>query len=482
MSRADRHSGASHGDAEASSRRSTPLRAPGPTLDRLAILDDQGRRRKIHPADVDGRWARLKPIARWLLIAVIVVLPWLEVGGHPAVLFDLPARRYYLFGAVFGTGDLPFLFFVFMAGAWGLVIVTALFGRVWCGWACPQTVTLEAIFRRIERLIEGNGHLRLAFDLAPWTTSKVLKKLLKWTLFLLCSFVIAHVWLSYFVSLPRVVTMVLDDPQENWTAFVVAAGATAITFFNFAWFREQTCLIICPYGRLQSALQDKDSVVIGYDAKRGEPRGAVKEHTGGDCVDCRRCVQVCPTGIDIRNGLQMECIGCAGCADACDDVMAKMGRPLGLVRYDSERGLRGEPRRILRPRIVAYGAAGVALVVVAVTFALLRQPIVARVVRLPGPLFVLVDEGATVQNTVLLHVQNRSSDVVVVDAVAAGAVDVDVVLPMGSRSLGPQERVDLPLIVRLPRGQVGQQKVRLVVGDDRGHHADVDVLLFGPAP
>ncbi|MDP2341857.1 MAG: cytochrome c oxidase accessory protein CcoG [Deltaproteobacteria bacterium] len=454
------------------------MRPPAPTLDRLAILDDEGRRRKIHPADVDGKWARRKPLVRWLLIAVIIVLPWLEVGGHPAVLFDLPARRYYLFGSVFGTGDLPFLFFVFMAGAWGLVVVTALFGRVWCGWACPQTVTLEGIFRRIERAIEGSGHQRLAFDLAPWTAAKLFKKLLKWTLFLLCSFVIAHVWLSYFVSLPRVVTMVLDDPHENWTAFLIAAFATGITWFNFAWFREQTCLIICPYGRLQSALQDKDSIVVGYDTARGEPRGAVKEHSGGDCVDCRRCVQVCPTGIDIRNGLQMECIGCAGCADACDDVMAKLHRPLGLIRYESERAMGGAPRRILRPRIAAYAVAGLALAAAAIAFAVARAPLLVRVVRVPGPLFVIVDGGATVQNTVLLHVENRSSE----DIVVSAAGDVDITLPMGSRALGPQERADLPLIVRVPRHRAAGQKAHVVVKDDRGHAVDVAVTLFGPAP
>ena len=461
-------------------RAPAPRRAP--TLDRLAIIDDEGRRQKIQPADVEGRWQRKKPLVRWIFIAIFVVLPWLDVGGHPAVLFDLPTRRAYLFGSIFGTSDLPFLFFLLMAGSWVLVVVTALFGRVWCGWACPQTVTLEAVFRRIERIIEGNGHHRLAFDLAPWTAGKVAKKTLKWGLWLVCSFIIAHVFLSYFVSLPRVVTMVLDDPTSNWAAFLVAAVVTGVTYFNFAWFREQVCLIICPYGRLQSALQDKDSIVVGYDVARGEPRGAIKEHTGGDCVDCRRCVQVCPTGIDIRNGLQMECIGCAACIDACDDVMAKLHRPLGLVRYDSERGLSGAPRRVLRGRIAAYAVSGVVLAVVGVAFALSHDALLVRAVRVPGPLFVLVDDGATVQNTLLLHIENRSSDDVVVTA-SVDAPAVDAVLPMGARAIATHERVDVPLILRVPRaGFRPHQQVHVVIGDGQGHAASVDVVLQGPAP
>ena len=461
-------------------------RRAGPGLDRLAIIDDEGRRQKIQPADAHGRFERGKTPVRWFFIAVFMLLPWIDVGGHPAVLFDLPARRLHLFGFLLGTGDLPLLFFVLISGAWVLVVVTALVGRVWCGWACPQTVTLEAVFRRIERVIEGSGHQRLAFDLAPWTAAKLGKKALKWSLWLVCSFVVAHVLLSYFVSLPAVVTMVLDDPREHWSAFVVAGVVTGLTYGNFAWFREQVCLIVCPYGRLQSALQDSDSIVVGYDARRGEPRGALKEQTGGDCVDCRRCVQVCPTGIDIRNGLQMECIGCAACIDACDDVMSKLHRPLGLVRYDSEASLAGGPRRLLRPRIVAYASIGLALAIVATTFALTRDTLVVRAVRLPGPLFALVDDGATVQNTVLVHVENRSSDELVVSGALQQLPDgVQAIWPMVSRTLGPQERGDLPLIVRAPRATVVEgREVRVVVVGVAGavrHQAVINVRLFGPA-
>jgi len=455
----------------------------GPSLDRLAILDEHGGRKKVQPADVDGRFERLKPFVRWFFIAIFIVLPWIEVGGGPAVLFDLPARRFHLFGLVLGTGDLPFLFFLLIAVAWILVVTTALFGRVWCGWACPQTVTLEAVFRRVERVIEGTGHQRLAFDLAPWTAKKAAKKALKWAVWAAASFIIAHVFLSYFVSLPRVAHMVLDDPRENWAAFLISTVVTVITYANFAWFREQVCLIICPYGRLQSALHDNHSLVIGYDLGRGEPRGKKSEGRSGDCVDCGRCVQVCPTGIDIRNGLQMECIGCAACVDACDAVMLKIGKPVGLVRYDSSSGLAGEKRRLFRPRIAAYLVVGAVLFGAFAVFVATRTPFVVRVMRTAAP-FTIIEDGARVQNVVMVHVENRSSDPIVVKVGAAAASSVfEITSPMASLSLDSQERADLPLLIRAPRDKpTAGMLVPLVVTDEAGRRVAASVAFLAPPP
>lgn len=431
-------------------------RPAAPTLDRLAIIDDDGRRQKLQPADSDGWIARLKPWVRWILIGIFVALPWIDVGGHPAVLLDLPARRFHLFGLTLGQGDIFWLFFMAMAVGWALIVSTSLWGRVWCGWACPQTVYLEAIFRRIERLIEGTGAKRMALDLGPWTTTKLLKKLLKWTLWLLASFITAHIFLSYFFSIPAVVTMVLDAPAEHWGVFLVAAFATGITYFNFAWFREQTCLIVCPYGRLQSAMHDGDSITVGYDKKRGEPRGKplsiVDGVPAGDCVDCRRCVQVCPTGIDIRNGLQMECIACGACIDACDDVMRKLHRPEGLVRYDSERGFAGEAKPAgLRGRIVAYVGVGVVGAVIAVAFAVTSSPLVVRVTRPAGEPFLVVvgDDGARrVQNTLLVHVENRATAPATVRLVVPVIDGIETITPIATVHLQAQERADLPVLVR----------------------------------
>ena len=468
-------------------------RPNAPTLDRLAILDDEGRRQKLQPADSDGRIQRLKPFVRWGLIGFFVSLPWIDVGGHPAVQFDLPTRHLHLFGHVFGTGDLPFLFFLLMSIAWALVFSTALQGRVWCGWACPQTVYLEGVYRRIERLIEGNGAARMAFDLAPWTLQKMAKKLLKWSLWFVSSFLIAHIFLSYFVSIPRVTQMVMDSPLEHWPVFLVAAFATGVTYFNFAWFREQTCLIICPYGRLQSAMHDQDSVTVGYDKKRGEPRGkpGSVDDTGtpvGDCIDCRRCVQVCPTGIDIRNGLQMDCIACAACVDACDDVMRKLHKPVGLVRYDSERGFStNAPRLRLRPRIVGYLLVGTILASVATTFAVTRGSISARVTRPPGTTYSIVDDGGVsyVQNTLLFHVQNRATADAIVHLEPSsdhGIAGLTLISPMDHLRLPAQDRADLPLMIRVPANTPIDGRVIhvLVVDTAGGGRVPVDVRLMGP--
>ncbi len=467
-------------------------REPAPTLDRLAIIDDQGRRQKVQPADVQGRFERLKPWVRWILIGVFVALPWIDVGGHPAVLFDLPARRFHLFGHIFGSGDIFWLFFMAMAVGWALVVSTALWGRVWCGWACPQTVYLEAVFRRIERIIEGSGAKRMALDLGPWNRSKIFKKVLKWTLWLIASFVIAHIFLSFFVSIPAVVTMMLDSPLENWSAFLIAASATAVTYFNFGWFREQTCLIICPYGRLQSAMHDPDSITVGYDKKRGEPRGKLNSVVdgvpAGDCVDCRRCVVVCPTGIDIRNGLQMECIACAACVDACDDIMRKLHRPEGLIRYDSERGLAGEPKQKARLRIAAYLGVGLVGLIIAVAYAVTSTALVVRVTRPQGAPFLIVksDDGQTrVQNTVLVHVENRATAPAVVQIVVPAIDGVEVISPIATARLKAQERTDMPLLIRVITkadglGVDGRVVPVTVHNEADGKDVIVEARLVGP--
>lgn len=324
-----------------------------PNLVSVTSINDDGSRYFLHPADVKGPWTVARRTVGLLLIAVYVLLPWIPINGNPAVFLDVENRMFHLFGLTLVPQDLWVMFFAISGLGFGLFFVTSLLGRIWCGWACPYTVFLDHVYRRIERWIEGDANARRALTKAPWSGQKIAKRGLKHFLYAVVATAIAHVFLSYFVSMQRLYGFMHEGPLQHATAFGIVIFLTLVLWFCFGYFREQFCIIMCPYGRLQSALTDDDTINIGYDEKRGEPRGA-KGKAEGDCVDCHRCIQVCPTGIDIRNGLQLECIGCTACVDACDDIMTKVGRPKGLIRYDSFNGFAGKKRRFLRPRIYAY--------------------------------------------------------------------------------------------------------------------------------
>jgi cytochrome c oxidase accessory protein FixG len=305
-----------------------------PDLDTVYSINADGSRNFIQPADVSGRWQVRKNLIFGLLLLFYLGMPWVEIGGKPAIHIDLPGRAAHLFGATFTNQDFHLVFFLVSGMGFALFVLTSLWGRVWCGYVCPQTVFMEGVIRKVERLIEGPSYARVKRNQGPWNLDKAWRKALKHAVFIVVALGFAHAFVSYFLPIRE---LLLSSPWEHRAAFLWTMFWAGVLYFDFAWFREQTCLIICPYGRLQSTLVDPDTVIIGYDARRGEPRSKRSE-TGGDCVDCFRCVEVCPTGIDIRNGLQMECIGCANCIDACDEVMDRIDKPHGLVRYDSERG------------------------------------------------------------------------------------------------------------------------------------------------
>lgn len=334
-----------------------PPPAKEPNLVSVTTINDDGSHYVLHPADVRGRFTTARRLFGAFLLLIYVGLPWIEINGSPAVFLDVAHRRFHLFGITLVPQDLWVLFFVITGLGFALFFVTSLLGRLWCGWACPYTLFLEHIFRRVERLIDGDAPARRRLQASPWNRTKIFRRVLKHTIYLLLSSLLAHIFLSYFISLQGTYGAIFDGPHKHLPAFLAITILTGALYFCFSWFREQFCVILCPYGRLQSALTDEDTIAIGYDHNRGEPRGA-KGRTEGACIDCRRCVQVCPTGIDIRNGLQLECIGCAACIDACDEIMVKVGQAPGLVRYDSMNGLAANPRRILRPRIFAYALLG----------------------------------------------------------------------------------------------------------------------------
>lgn len=332
-------------------------RSPGhrPVVDSVTTINADGSHHALFPADVRGRFTVWRRYSAHVLISVYLLLPWIPVKGYPAVFLDVAGRRFHFFGFTLATQDVWLLFFGVSGLGFALFFLTALFGRVWCGWACPQTVFLDHVYRPIERWIEGDAPARRALAAAPMTAAKFGRRVAKHSLYIVASLVITHLFLAYFVSIPELWLYLHEAPGDHWASFLFVFIAAGLLYFNFAWFREQLCIVICPYGRLQSALSDDHTMTIGYDALRGEPRGRLGTPDAGACIDCNRCVQVCPTGIDIRHGLQLECVGCAACIDACDEVMIKVHRPTGLIRYDSLNGLGGGITRWLRPRTLVYG-------------------------------------------------------------------------------------------------------------------------------
>ncbi len=454
---------------------------PSPSLERVTTINRDGSRRFIHPADVHGPFTRWRAVVGWLLVGVYVALPWIPIQGNPAVFFDVAARQFHLFGLTFVAQDLWLAFFVISGVGFALFSVAALLGRIWCGWGCPQTVFLD-ITRRIERWIEGNSLARQRLDQMPWTLEKTLRRGLKHAVLAGFALVLAHVFLSYFLSLPRLYAMMHEAPSEHWGAFSFVFLTAAALWFDFAWFREQFCIVLCPYGRLQSVLVDPDTLAIGYDAQRGEPRGTKSKQNTGDCVDCNRCVQVCPTGIDIRQGLQMECIGCAACVDACNTVMSKLDRPQGLIRYDSMNGLVGKPTRWIRPRILLYTALlclGAAALGAGVSTLHLAN---MSIVRMSGAPYFL--EQGNVRNQFLLRLINKRNEPLSFDVeILGGPANLHVngaQPPVTVPTLSEQIR---PLVIALPRTDFTQEfplQVRVRSADGKTT-LQKELTFIGPA-
>lgn len=323
--------------------------------ERLGTTDEHGNRVYLYPEDVKGVWRSRRKKLYWFLILLYLVLPWFYINGKPALMIDIFHREFTVMGQTL-HGVEPILFFLLAAsGIFMVAFITSTLGRVWCGWACPQTVFIQSIFWKIEAFFEGNPRQRREFDKAPWSLNKFLRRSGKWLVFLIVSLHIAHTFIGYFIGPRELFEITLHAPTDNWGIFIATMILTTIFLLDFGWFREQFCIIACPYGRMQSVVMDENSLVVSYDTKRGEPRrGTVEKGQEGDCINCYNCVKVCPTGIDIRRGTQLECIACTKCIDACDDIMTKIKKPKGLIRYSSENEILGKPRKKMPFRSILY--------------------------------------------------------------------------------------------------------------------------------
>lgn len=435
-----------------------------------------------YPADVRGRFITLRRAVFAVLLAFWAIVPFIKVHGRPFLMLDVEHRHFFIFGGVFGAQDAWRLWFILTGVGLALVIVTSMWGRVWCGYACPQTVFLEGFFRPIERAIEGPREARMKLDAGPWTLNKIVRKVAKHTVFVFLAALTAHVFVGYFVSPYRLWEMIFAGPGQHPEAFAWATALTGIFYGNFAFFREQTCVGICPYGRLQSVLVDPDTITVGYDQPRGEVRAKAAEKAKnpelGDCVDCKRCVVVCPMGIDIRNGLQPDCIGCAQCIDACDDIMDKLKRPRGLIRYDTSRAHNGGERKVLRPRAYLYMVLSVVWVIAAVFLLRGRIEFEANILRVGATPFVV--DGDVVRNAFNVHVVNKGNDPQSIDLVAKGE-GVSFATPITHTELGAFGAATLPVIATVPRIKTAMPiPITVEIKSKDGSVRTVEAVVLGP--
>lgn len=388
--------------------------------DSVNTMDSSGKRKWVFPRKPKGRYTNYRLLVSIFLLAVFFIIPFIKINGNPLLLINILDREFFIFGQPFYPQD----FFILALGAITsivfIILFTVVFGRIFCGWICPQTIFMEMVFRKIEYAIEGDRNKQIRLDNQPWNGEKIWKRGLKWTIFLIISLIITHFMFMYIVGYEEVIRIMKEGPFANPTNFLVMILFTAAFYFVFAWFREQVCTLVCPYGRLQGVLIDKQTINVYYDFKRGENRakwrkGEDRRAAGkGDCIDCNQCVVVCPTGIDIRNGQQLECVNCTACIDACDEVMVKVGLPTGLIRYATEDEIEQERPFKFTNRMKAYSVV-LALLVGFLGFLLYnRGAMEAKFIKPAGSTFFVKDGKITnIYNYTFLNKTNEDKIVTI---------------------------------------------------------------------
>ncbi|MEO1051893.1 MAG: cytochrome c oxidase accessory protein CcoG [Bacteroidota bacterium] len=380
--------------------------------DSIATVDESGKRIWVYPKKPKGRYHNARIVVTIVLLAIFFAGPFIRINGHHFLMLNIFDRKFEILGTVFWPQD----FFIFAIGAITffvfITLFTVAFGRLWCGWACPQTLFMEMVFRKIEYWIEGDANQQRKLDKAPWNKEKILKKSAKQLIYVAISILISHTAMAYLIGTEQVREIVSQPPTEHMAGFLGLTFFTGVFYWVFARFREQACVAVCPYGRLQGVLLVKDSIAVMYDWLRGEPRGRVKKNEErtdkGDCIDCKLCVHACPTGIDIRNGTQLECVNCTACIDACDEVMLKVGKPKGLIRYSSYNAIKEGTKKLFNPRVAGYSVVLIALISLLSFMLATRSDIDARILKVPGTLY--QRDGDKISNLYNISFTNKRPD------------------------------------------------------------------------
>jgi len=430
---------------------------------RIATITEEGNRAWVYPKKPKGRLTNYRRLVAWLLLAAMVAMPLIRIDGNPFMKFDILKREFFLFGMGFWPQDFHLLVIATITSIVFIILFTVVFGRIWCGWACPQTIFLEMVFRPIEYLIEGDAAAQRKLNTSPWTAEKLLKKTVKHAVFWVLSFILSNIFLAYIIGTEALFEIISSPVGEHLQGFIVMLIFTSVFYWIYASFREQICVLVCPYGRLQGVLLDQRSVVVAYDFVRGEPReklGRHRQQQAGDCIDCNQCVQVCPTGIDIRNGTQLECVNCTACIDACNDVMDKVDKPRGLIRYDSYEGISSGKTSIFNARTLGYTAILTILITLLIILFAVREPVETVILRTPGIMYQKLDDGRLMNlyNIKVINKTSQDMDIRIELLEPKGTVEMVGGFPLPVKGRDLSERA---LFVRIEKEQLTGIKTNL---------------------
>ncbi|MBT8280704.1 MAG: cytochrome c oxidase accessory protein CcoG [Muriicola sp.] len=441
--------------------------------DSIGTIDEEGKRAWVFPKKPSGKFYQYRKWVSYGLLIFLLASPFIKINGNQFLMFNVLERRFNIFGYPFWPQDFHLFVISMITGVIFIALFTVAFGRIFCGWMCPQTIFMEMVFRRIEYWIDGDRGAQMRLDRQPWNAQKIRKRTLKWSIFFLISFLIANVFLAYLISSDTLIKYIIDGPLQHMSTLISLLIFTGVFYFVFAWFREQVCIIACPYGRLQGVLLDNKSIVVAYDHKRGEGeqgrkkfrKGEDRKELGhGDCIDCFQCVHVCPTGIDIRNGTQLECVNCTACIDECDSIMEKVNLPKGLIRYASEDNIEKKTNFSLTPRMMGYSSVLVILIGILIGMLFLRNDLEATVLRLPGQLYER-KEGNIISNVYTFKLINKTTknveDVSFKLLSHEGKIEV---VTHKNFDVPAEELTEGTLFIEINSGELGSDKDKLKIG------------------
>lgn len=426
--------------------------------DKPINLNERGGRKWVYAKKPSGKWWKRRTIVAWLLLGFWVAVPFIRINGNPLILLDIANRKFIIFGAIFWAQDTFILALLMLSFVLFVVLFTVTYGRLWCGWTCPQTIFLEMVFRRIEYLIEGDYRERHQLDNSPWTTKKIFKKTLKHGIFILISVAMTNVFLMWFIGSERWLQLITEPISQHLGGFGIMLLISAVFYWIYSFFREQICTMVCPYGRMQGVLLDSKSIMVAYDYVRGEPRGG---RGSGDCTDCKQCISVCPTGIDIRNGTQLECINCTACIDQCNKIMKVIGKPQGLIRYTSEAAIKSGHSSVWNARNRAYTVV-LFIIFAFFVFTLVSRPeIETTILRTPGLIY--QEQDSTYSNVYNIKIVNKTHEEMPLELKLLSHKG-KIQMAGNSMVIKDQDKFESTFLVYIPKPEITSDKTEIEFG------------------